>query len=134
MADRSNIFLSYAHRDAKWARQLAASLKKRGLDVWFDDEINAGANVWEETGKALSQADAMVVLLSPDAVESTHVQREIDFALTERRFKNRLIPVVVRPTKNIPWILQKQPIVIARPHKLPAAFREVGDKLLASVE
>ena len=36
----------------------------------------------------------------------SHVKREIDYALGEPRFKRRLIPVVVRPVKEIPWILE----------------------------
>jgi hypothetical protein len=72
---KNKIFLSYAHRDLKSARELARVLKKHGLGVWPDEEIAPGENWWEQTGKALSEADAMVVLLSPEAVESSEVQR-----------------------------------------------------------
>lgn len=115
----------------KWARELAGLLKKRGMGVWLDEEMDPADNWWKETGKALSEADAMVVLLSPEAMESKNVQREIDFALTERRFKNRLIPLVVRPTKKIPWILEKQQMIVAKRGQRPAAFRRVAEQLSA---
>jgi hypothetical protein len=49
----------------------------------------------------------MVVLLSPAALTSAFVQREIEYALGDERFKGRLVPVVVRSVKEIPWILEK---------------------------
>ncbi len=125
-----NVFLSYADKDSKYAGELAKVLKARGFHVWLDDvEIAPGDNWGYAVGRALSNADAMVVLVSPAAVESKAVQREIDFALSERRFKHRLIPVVVRPTKKIPWILQKQHLFEAPSGKRPATFRKVADHL-----
>jgi hypothetical protein len=130
---KNNIFLSYSMHDSKWARDLATVLKKEGLHVWSDAEISPGENWADEIGRALSDANAMVVLISPDAVGSRWVQKEIDFALSQQRFKNRLIPVVVRPTKGIPWILEKQQPIIVAPRKRTAAFRQVADRLLTTV-
>ena len=126
------VFLSYAHHDEKPARELAQWLKKQGLGVWSDEDFAPGDNLHEKIGKALSQADAMVVLISPQSVESKFVQSEIDFALTQPRFRNRLIPLVLRPTENIPWILEKQQMVVVRPGKRAAAFRQVADQLSAA--
>lgn len=53
----------------------------------------------------------MVVLISPKSVKSEQVEHEIQFALTRPQYKGRLIPVVVRPTKDIPWILTKFPVI-----------------------
>lgn len=130
---KNNVFLSYSMRDSKWARELANVLKDEGLQVWSDEEISPGGNIWDETGQALSRANAMVVLISPDAVDSRYVQQEIDFALTQQRFKNRLIPLVLRPTKKIPWILQKQQPIVVAPRRRPAAFRQVAQRLLTAV-
>jgi TIR domain-containing protein len=101
------VFLSYAERDDKPAQALRTELEKGGLEVWDPAaKLSPGDNWALELGKALQDADAMVVLLSPAALASAHVQREIDYALGEPRFKGRLIPVVVRPVKEIPWILE----------------------------
>ena len=101
------VFLSYAERDDKLAQVLRAELEKGGFEVWDPAaRLTPGDNWALEQGKALKDAEAMVVLLSPAALASEHVKREIDYALGEPRFKKRLIPVVVRPVKEIPWILE----------------------------
>jgi hypothetical protein len=101
------VFLSYADRDDKLAQALRIELEKGGLEVWDPvARLTPGDNWALEQGKALKDAEAIVVLLSPAALASDHVKREIDYALGEPRFKGRLIPVVVRPVKEIPWILE----------------------------
>jgi hypothetical protein len=101
------VFLSYADRDDKLAQALRIELEKGGFEVWDPvARLTPGDNWALEQGKALKDAEAIVVLLSPAALASDHVKREIDYALGEPRFKGRLIPVVVRPVKEIPWILE----------------------------
>jgi hypothetical protein len=101
------VFLSYADRDDKLAQALRIELEKGGFEVWDPvARLTPGDNWALEQGKALNEAEAIVVLLSPAALASDHVKREIDYALGEPRFKGRLIPVVVRPVKEIPWILE----------------------------
>ena len=105
-AQRFKVFLSHAKRDDKPAQALKAVLEGSGFEVWDAEAgLSPGHNWALQVGKALEDAMAMVVLLSPAALSSDHVQREIDYALGEPRFKGRLIPVV-RPVKDIPWILE----------------------------
>ncbi len=49
----------------------------------------------------------MVVLVSPDAMRSEHVRREIEYALGNPGYEGRLFPVQVRPTPSMPWILRE---------------------------
>jgi hypothetical protein len=101
------VFLSYASSDAASARELASALREEGHSVWLADDVPAGENVALKTGRALEDSDAMVVLISPDAVKAASVQREIDFALGSPQYANRLLSVVVKETKDAPWILRK---------------------------
>jgi len=102
------IFLSYAHSDQALAKSLASELAKRGLSVWRDEaELLPGDNVWLRTGEALKKSKAMVVLVSPDAMRSDHVRREIQYALGDPGYEGRLFPVRVRPTPSMPWILKE---------------------------
>lgn len=50
----------------------------------------------------------MIVLVSPAAMKSPWVRKEIQFALGQERFQDRLIPVLVKqtPSENIPRILR----------------------------
>ena len=109
-----NVFLSYSHADKKWADTLRAGLMADGFQVWNpSDDIGSGRNLHLETGKALERSDAMIVLLSPDSVASPYVHSEIDYALSTSKFRGRLIPVLLKPTPDVPWILQKQQFIRA---------------------
>ena len=77
------------------------------------EEFCAGENLHMKLGKALEQADAMVVVLSPTAAASPSVRAEIEYALSSAKFRDRLIPVLVKPTEEIPWILLKQQFIRA---------------------
>jgi hypothetical protein len=55
----------------------------------------------------------MVVLISPEAAKSEWVRSEIAYALKSLRFENRLIPVQVRPTEGMPWVLEMFPAIVA---------------------
>jgi hypothetical protein len=82
-------------------------LRDAGLQVWDPErEILPGADWTLSLGKALDSASAVVVFISPEAIESRSVTREIEYALGAKHLRGRLIPVVVRPARHAPWILQ----------------------------
>jgi hypothetical protein len=102
------VFLSYAPEDQDFAISLSRELTEHGLRVWRPSaEILPGENPWLRVGKALESSQALVVLLSPQSLRSELLQSELDYALGNSKFKERIFPILVRPTKNVPWILQK---------------------------
>lgn len=102
------VFISHAHADQAFAAQLADLLRKAKFEPFDAEDLPAGENVALAIGRALDRADAIIFVLSPEAVKSPWVQKEIEYALTEPRFAGgRLVPVMVRPTKDVPWILRK---------------------------
>jgi hypothetical protein len=108
------VFISYADKERDLARELAHRLAGAGLQVWSaDEEIGAGENWAAATQRALDESNALVILLSPDALRSRWVRREIDYALGSPRFEGRVVPVQVRPTRDKPWILDSFPCVRA---------------------
>lgn len=111
------VFISHAQQDAALAGRVAQALQSDGLDVW-DAESNLlpGDNWAAEIGRALEESEAMVVLLTPSALGSRWVMREMEYALGAKNFSNRLIPVVVGDrdglsTTGIPWIIRRMPWV-----------------------
>jgi len=105
------VFISYAQSDERLAEKIAESLKQAGLTIRdYRREILPG-DLWsEKASQALQDSDAMVVLLTPEAARSKQVRSEINYALSQDAFKNRLIPVFVGspdriPKKEVPWIL-----------------------------
>lgn len=100
-------------------------LEEAGHKVWSADEaLFPGENVALEVGKALNKSEAMVVLISPQAMKSDWVRQEIEFALGAPQYRGRLIPVIVKPTDDIPWILKKFPAVRAG-KRIAEASREI---------
>lgn len=111
------VFISHAQQDAELARRVSQALQRNGLETW-DAESNMlpGDNWAAEIGRALEESEAMVVLLTPAAVDSRWVQWEMDYALGARNYSNRLIPVVVGdaealPVSGVPWIVRRMPWV-----------------------
>jgi hypothetical protein len=114
------VFISYDRRDREAGLELAKRLREEGLDAWIDaSELYPGDNWSLKTGEALQSSDAMVVLMSPEAAKSETVQREVQYALGSERFKDRLIPVILTPTPEIPWILRRLRPVQASLSELP---------------
>ena len=107
------VFISYSHADELLARKMAVALQNSGLKVWDDQaEILPGDNWAEKVAEALRESEAMVVLLTPEALVSHWVRREIDYALSEKRFRERVVVALAGspeklPEQEIPWILRR---------------------------
>ena len=103
------VYLSYAEADEKLAGELAEALRAKGVPISDPArDLPVGENWALQIGLALERADAMIVLLTPNSLEAKHVNQEIDFALTNRHFKNRLFPVLgAVDAASIPWILRE---------------------------
>ena len=106
------VFISYASKDEELANGIVASLEEAGLDAWFKKrEILPGDNWAEKVATGLKDSNAMVVLVTPDSLESDAVQSSISYALSEPVFRKRLIPVIVGDSAEsvvdkMPWIFK----------------------------
>ena len=107
------VFISHAHTDDPFVRKVAAGLEKVGLEVWdATREILPGDNWADKVARALEESEAMVVLLTPDALRSSWVSWEIQYALGEQNYRNRLVSVIVGDPgelskEDVPWILRR---------------------------
>lgn len=107
------VFISYSSKDEALASKLVASLEEAGLDAWYKKrEIMPGDNWAEKISQGLKESNAMVVLLTADALESEAVKGNISYALGEKAFSNRLVPVLVGdsedfPSDRLPWIFKR---------------------------
>lgn len=71
-----DVFISYSPRDHAIAEKLRELLENEGWDVWWDQDLYAGAT-WEEMLlDELSRCKAVVVLWSQHAVKSGWVLQE----------------------------------------------------------
>ena len=88
-----DIFISYASEDRAIAQRLAAGLEREGLSVWWDRQIQVGAE-WDKTIEdALAAAKCVIVLWTPHSKQSQWVRAEAREALNS----NTVLPVVLAP-------------------------------------
>jgi len=129
------VFLSHAAKDKAIAVELAGRMREAGLEVVNPyEEIVPGDNWAEKVAEALENSDAMLILLTPGAIQSDFLQNDLSYALGSKRFRNRLMTVIVgaavEAPGDVPWILLRQP------HKQvasPAEFGEVVEEMAGLV-
>jgi hypothetical protein len=103
----TEIFLSHATQDRAMAQRLAHTLARHGIPVFFSPQNILGAQQWQnEILGALQRCDWFVVLLSPDAINSMWVKREVAFALQDLRYEDHIIPLQYRECdlKSLQWL------------------------------
>ena len=132
------VFLSYISEDKTLARKVQVALQNSGLDVWnADREIFPGDNWAKIRGEALEASNAMVVLLTPHAVESGELKGDIQYALGRRAFEQRLVSVVVGdaqqiPAEKIPGILRHLKMVRLSENGRSEDFAQIAVALKAA--
>jgi hypothetical protein len=109
------LFLSYDSRDSHFAEELLPRLLAQKLKVWDPArELYPGSNWLLEAGQAFERADAVIFLISEHSVDTPALRHEVQYAISNLRFKDRVVPVILsRGVKNIPWILQKMNVIDA---------------------
>jgi len=104
----SSAFLSHNSNDKPFVRELARDLKRAGIRIWMDEaEIRIGDSIVDKIGKGIDEADYVIVVLSPNSVDSPWVQRELQVA-THQEIAGRTIKVlpVFYKDCNVPTYLE----------------------------
>jgi hypothetical protein len=130
------VFISYASKDEPLATKLVESLEEAGLDAWYNKrEILPGDNWAEKVASGLKESNAMIVLVTPEALESDAVQSSISYALSEPTFSKRLIPVIVGGSEEslgdkMPWIFKHlHTVKLSKDGENEAQFKEIAQAL-----
>src|SRR5206468_5582103 len=91
----TKVFISYSRVDLDFVRGLAAALEARGFETLIDlSGIAPSEKWWSRIKDLITQCEAVVFVLSPDAINSKVCQDEIDCAVA---LNKRLVPIVARP-------------------------------------
>jgi WD40 repeat protein len=89
----NRVFISYSRKNEAFAERLARDLSDAGLDVWIDLRQIQGGEIWQqEIFRGLDRTDFVVLCLSPAAIASEWVQREVT---TAKNAGKRIYPVMV---------------------------------------
>lgn len=104
----SEVFLSHSTLDGQFASALAVVLRRHGIPVWYSQTNLIGAQQWhDEIGAALKRCDWLVVVLSPNSVNSAWVKREVLYSLRDHRYDERIVPLLLEPCDydQLSWTL-----------------------------
>jgi hypothetical protein len=82
-----SLFISYSTHDQVFAERLHADLQAKGVRCWFaPHKLQAGKKVYRQIDEAIRVYDKLLLILSPDSMESEWVKAEI-FKAREREIR-----------------------------------------------
>ncbi len=92
-----DVFLSYAEKDKTTARAVCAALEAAGIPCWIAPRnITAGSSWQKAIAQAIPAARLLILILSPKAQTSPHVQTELREAFDLKRLP--ILPYRIEPT------------------------------------
>lgn len=104
---RVSVFLSYAHRDERLREELEKHLsplrRSALIETWHDRKIIPGTELDAAIDQQLASADLVLLLISPDFINSDYCYRREMRTVLQRHAKGeaRVIPVILRP---VDWV------------------------------
>jgi hypothetical protein len=128
---KTKVFISYSRKDMAFADRLEAALKARGFDVLIDrQEIYAFEDWWKRIEALIGRADAVVFVLSPDAIASDVALKEVAYAAS---LNKRFAPIVCRRVedKAVPETLRQLNVIFFDD---PARFEGSADRLAEALD
>jgi hypothetical protein len=83
--DRPTVFLSYAREDSGFVRRLAGALADEGVDVAADWALAPGEDYRQRLRAMILGAEALVFIISPDAIGSSACREELKTAVEHNK-------------------------------------------------
>jgi len=126
----SDVFVSYASQDAAVANKLVETLERDGIRCWIAPrDVKAGAQYADAIIRALTNARAMVLVLSAHSIASSHVGKEIERASSKKR------PIIALKTDSAPltpaleYFLSESQWIEVKDGKTEAAYAKLIDAI-----
>ncbi len=99
----TQVFISYSRKDLVFVERLAKDVRAAGLEVWYDlSGLEVGTRWGKEIQNALQQSQYILVVLSPNSVESEWVEKEFLYA---NNLKRKIIPLLYSPCNLPMWFI-----------------------------
>ncbi|NBO93500.1 MAG: toll/interleukin-1 receptor domain-containing protein [Planctomycetia bacterium] len=90
----ARVFISHSTKDAKFTDTLVERLRDHYITTWYAPRHMPGGYFKEGLEQALIQCDWFILVLSDAALHSEWVKWEVDTAMTDPRYKGKIIPVL----------------------------------------
>ena len=121
-------FISYSRKDVEFVKNLAIDLQTVGLDVWWDiSGLQGGSNWVRSIQDALDKSKYCIVVITPDSMISTWVEREYTYAMNNNIM---VIPLFLRDCK-LPFSFSTIHYIDFRESRYRPALRELYSALNA---
>jgi hypothetical protein len=102
--EKQKIFFSYARANSEFVLELAKDLRAAGANLWLDQLDIAPGERWDQSiQESLAKCETVLVILSPESVDSQNVMDEVSFALEEGK---QVLPVLHKSCE-IPFRLRR---------------------------
>lgn len=96
------VFISHSSKDKKFVRKLKNCLHENSINTWFDeDQLDLGDSLISKLELALDESSHLVIVLSPNSVESEWVKYELKKAINNSKtgLLSKIIPIKYRDCK-----------------------------------
>lgn len=91
------VFISYSHKDSDFAEVVSARIGNAGFSSWIDlAGLRAGEDWRQKIDQAIQDSVALIIIVTPAAMESSYVAYEWAFALGAGV---SIIPILLEPTE-----------------------------------
>jgi WD40 repeat protein len=89
----TRVFVSYSRKNQEFVQRLTADLNRHNVPYWLDIENIKPADVWDmAVQKGLESCSHLLLVLSPNSVESRNVLDEVSYALDENK---TIVPILI---------------------------------------
>lgn len=125
------IFISYSRTDQDFTQQLADALERGGFEVWIDVEDIQGGTKWSSAIQSgLDSSDAMLLVISPEAMESLNVEDEWQYIMDRGK---PIIPILWRPA-NVHFQLNRLQYIDFHNQTFDKAMTQLIPEIIRKIE
>ena len=79
------VFISYAHKNSDMVLPCIKAMMESGINIWYDEGIEAGSEWPEFLAKKLVECDRFVLFMSKSYMESQNCKHELSFAVKKKK-------------------------------------------------
>ena len=98
----SHVFISYAHADERYVKNLTRELKSQDIPYWYDQEMSIGVKWTDNIDQKIGESFALILVMTPNSRKSDYVNYEWAYAMGKGI---EIIPVIYEYLKadDEPW-------------------------------
>jgi tetratricopeptide (TPR) repeat protein len=132
------IFISHTTADEQFVSQLRKALENQGMDVWIDSQnLRSGDTLKTEIESAITNADALIVVISPRVFNTKWVRQEVMFA---QESSVPIVPLLIDGMEpdSLLFFFREEPVAITIKNNLqetmPQIFAALGKGIPTDID